>query len=243
MRALARAANCSPGHVSRVEKGERAALRPGLIVRLADALAIDPARLFSAAGILPPGIAAELSGPLLAPAVDEGGRVPHKTQWTLRRLSLAATAAAQTFAEPLQPPVQPREYAATLGFSVELDDGRPSAAFESGLITCTAPDSASKRFMIAHAIAHIVLEESPTCAFESFSQDELDATAFASFLLAPPDLLRRLVRQLAPPFNAWVEAGALLDATAKRLDAPSWLVARRIAEDGLLAEAAEVPDL
>src|SRR4051794_20297545 len=69
--ALAREIGYSVSHLSRLERGQRSSPSTDLLERLADALGLQPAPVFAAAGLLPPKVAVELAGPSFALAFAE----------------------------------------------------------------------------------------------------------------------------------------------------------------------------
>jgi transcriptional regulator with XRE-family HTH domain len=240
--ATAKAAGTSPSHLSRVERGERTGISAELLERLARALRIDAAELLAPAGMLPSGTAAALADPRLARAFE--GALPAVTWDALRRLHIAAVAdqwrrEAGTSASPVDPDAVLRAHRIEVFYdpiaTVEV-------RFPDGAHAIINPSlgTARRRFLAAHAAGHGALEAEPSCDLESQSDRELDATAFAGFLLAPHADLRNAARQASPFYDVWsAEGAALIVEIAERLGIPLWLVARRLAEDGRLAEAAD----
>jgi transcriptional regulator with XRE-family HTH domain len=240
---LAKKAGASTSHLSRIERGERDSLSRELLGRLATALDLDPERLFAAARLLPPDVERELANPAFAGALFAGYEVPAPTRALLRRVHIAR-AVEREFPQLARELVNPKALLEERSFAVEISEGAEAVAIDGMTVRCSATMPATARFLLAHALGHAVLEPDPLCSFNTFSPEEQDATAFAAFVLAPPGPLRRTVFALAGSYDVWRGAsGALIEAAAVRVAAPAWLVARRITEDGLLAELAKVADL
>jgi transcriptional regulator with XRE-family HTH domain len=240
LRQLAIRAETSASHLSRLESGERAGVSRELLGRLAEVLEIEPAELFAAAHLLPPDV--------------ERYRWPAPTRAVLRRLHIAHLVERRFPAGPRQLH-DPIELLSKRGFTFDFVGGDGDGVMIEGtrVRATTARAFAERastelrpiaRFLAAHALGHVVLDEEPACAFRTLAPPELDATAFASHLLAPPPALRFVVLGLAGDADVWAGAtGALIENAAARLVAPAWLVARRAGEDGLLAEVAKVGEL
>jgi len=240
---LARKAETSTSHLSRIERGERDSLSRELLGRLAAALDLDPERLFAAARVLPPEVERELANPALAGALVAGYEVPAPTRALLRRVHIGR-AVEREFPQLGRELVNPKALLEERSFIVEISEGAEAVTLDGTTVRCSATMPATARFLLAHALGHAVLETDPACSVKAFTPEEQDATAFAAFVLAPPGPLRRTVFGLAGSYDVWRGAsGALIEAAAVRVAAPAWLVARRITEDGLLAELAKVADL
>lgn len=240
---LARKAETSTSHLSRIERGERDSLSRELLGRLAAALDLDPERLFAAARLLPPEVERELADPAFAGALVAGYEVPAPTRALLRRVHIGR-AVEREFPQLARELVNPKTLLEERGLAVDVSEAAEAVAIDGATVRCTAATPASARFLLAHALGHVVLEPEPACSLSAFKPEEQDATAFAAFMLAPPGPLRRTVFALAGSYDVWRGAsGALIEAAAVRVAAPAWLVARRITEDGLLAELAKVADL
>ncbi|HXH07171.1 MAG TPA: helix-turn-helix domain-containing protein [Vicinamibacterales bacterium] len=250
---LAIRAGTSKSHLSRIENGERGGVSRELLGRLADVLEIDAGELFAAAHQLPPDVERELADPELARALVERYQLPAPTRAALRRLHLAQMVDERF---PLVPRRlhDPIELLGDRGYRFGVTRGPNGVTIDGTVVNATieglAADAgeaevrSTARFLAAHALGHVVLEPEPACAFRTLVPAEREATAFASYLLAPAPILRTVVLALSREADVWRGAtGALIENVAARLVAPSWLVARRAAEDGLLAEVAKVGDL
>ena len=250
---LARAAELvgtSASHLSRLERGERTALGRELLARLAATLAVDPPRLFAAAGLLPPTVERELADPDIALALVDGGRLPYRTKWMLRRRHLGLLAASK-FQAPPAGRVDVEGPLRRLGFTV-----RPAAEAERRLrlegqtIFVAADPPELKRLLLAHVLAHLALGDGPDCLLDSDERTpeqedrESEATAMASFILVPTTTLAIAVRDEGSRYDVWEgQTGALLDALAGRFGAPAWIIARRIGEEGFFVDAAQLEDM
>lgn len=242
---VALSAGISKSHLSRLERGERDGVSRQLLERLAEGLKVDSARLFTAAGILAPGVERDLADNDLCRAL-EGERLPVASWEALRRLHIAQLAfdelqAARADRIPISAEAILRRRCAELR---EVPAAEQPVDFRAGgiVVINTSGPQERVRFWMAHAAGHVCLEESPFCT-PGFSQEESDATAFASFVLAPRLQLANTVRELAASFDAWAAAGAtIVSEVAERFGVPLWLAARRIGEERLLAEAAGVSE-
>lgn len=243
---LAVEADTSTAHLSRIERDERHHMSPDLRDTLARILELPADAVLRADPRLSTAVGQELADPAYAAALMTEGRVAQRARSALRRASLALTAEA-TFGAG----------------SASVDLTR--ALREHGLAAADAPDAvpdlrldapiawvghglspARARFAQGHALAHAMLEAAPVCDWGAATAAEAEATALASFILAPRAILGRTVRRAAARLgiDVWDRgAGDLIAAVAEELDLPAWLVARRVSEEGLLAQEAEVADL
>lgn len=187
------------------------------------------------AGLTDPGL-----GRALGP-----GALPGPTRDALRRLHIAAVAEEWRLeaGEPAVP-VDPARVLKAYRITVYLDPGSPvQVRFPDGAHAVVNPGGGhiATRFLAAHAAGHAALEGEPACELDSQSDAELDATAFAGFLLAPRVGVLQACRQAAPSYDVWdpESAARFIAEVAERLGMPAWLAARRVAEDGRLAEAAD----
>jgi transcriptional regulator with XRE-family HTH domain len=242
--AVAQAVGCSVTQISRIESGERTTPKPGLVEGLAEVLLLDPIQLFLASRTLPPKLVADLANPSFALAIGDGQSLPRETGWILRRRHIQLLV-AEGFPEPERLPVSPSAIARRRGLDVVVQDGEMWAAVNGLRLTGRGESDEVKRFAVAHALGHVILEDRPTCDWGSLGEEELEANAFASYLLLPAQLLRAVVFSLVlPTLDVWTEGtGALLEGAARRSGVPTWLLVRRVAEDGLLAHLSEVGDL
>lgn len=242
--ALADAAGTSPSHLSRLERGERKGVSAALLERIARALRIDPAVLLGAAGVLAADVSVALAEAGLARALGPGA-LPAATRDALRRLHIAAVADdwRRHAGEP-PIPVDPVRVLGAHLITVYYDGGSPvPLRFPDGAHAVINPSGGpiTARFLAAHAAGHAALQDEPACDIESQSDHELDATAFAGFVLAPHGGVLQACRQAAPSYDVWAPESAtrFMSEVAERLGMPVWLAARRVAEDGRLAEAAD----
>lgn len=241
---LGEMAGTSASHLSRLERGERTGVSPALLERLARALHLDPAELLAPAGVLAGDVTAALSDPGLAKALGPEA-LPPATRDALRRLHIAAVAEDWRLEANEPPmPVDPSAVLRAHRLNVYLDPSSPQQVrFPDGAHVVIDPSGGAvpTRFLAAHAAGHAALESEPSCNLDSQSEAELDATAFAGFLLAPRGGILQASRQAAPSYDVWQpeSASRFITEVAERLGMPAWLAARRMAEDGRLAEAAD----
>lgn len=241
-------AGTSASHLSRLERGKRMALSRALLDRIASTLEVDPVRLFAAAGLLPPTIERELADPDFSFALVDGSRLPYRTRWALRRRHLAGLAERE-FPAPGAGPVDVASLLGERGYAVVEEPGRERRLeIVAATVRCGGDPAPQRRFLFAHGLAHIVLEDTPHCHLDHPERDEgeheAEATALASFILVPTSPLAIAVRDEAERYDVWVGGtGPLIEAVAGRFGAPAWLAARRIAEEGFFADAAQLEDV
>jgi transcriptional regulator with XRE-family HTH domain len=241
-------AGTSASHLSRLERGKRMALSRDLLDRIAATLDVDPVRLFAAVGLLPPAIERELADDDFSFALVDGARLPYRTRWALRRRHLAGLAERE-FPAPGAGPVDLVALLTQRGYAaVEEPGGERRIEIAAATVQCGGDPPPQRRFLLAHGLAHIVLESTPRCHLYYPARDEgeheAEATALASFILVPTSPLAIAVREEAERFDVWVGGtGPLIEAVAGRFGAPAWLTARRIAEEGFFADAAELEDV
>lgn len=242
--AVADSAGTSASHLSRLERGERTGVSPALVERLAKALQVDPTDLLSSAGYLAAEVSAALSEPDLARALGPGS-LPTETRDLLRRRHIAAVA-EKWRREAGEPAVQvdPVTVLKAHNLTVYFDrESRTQVRFPDGAHAIVNPSGGPipARFLVAHAAGHAALQAEPACDLESQSDSELDATAFAGFLLGPHAGVLQACREASPRYDVWEPQAAtgFITEVAGHLGMPVWLAARRLAEDGRLAEAAE----
>ncbi|HVM00498.1 MAG TPA: XRE family transcriptional regulator [Egibacteraceae bacterium] len=244
MRSVAREAGVSQAHLSRIEAGERGA-PPDLIERIAGALQVDAGPLLELTDALPGSVIAALADRDIRLALGPG-ELPSDTRHLLRRLHIAhiAERVRARLAGPPRGPVDPRRVLAALGWRME--PGMSAAVeFLAGhrVSVPHAADAIRHRFLLAHAVGHLALSDAPACDLQSASDAELDATALAGFLLVPRAELRNFAREEGRRHDLWDPDGSeFLAAAAVRFAVPLWMIARRLGEDGRLAEIAEVDE-
>jgi transcriptional regulator with XRE-family HTH domain len=248
---LSVAADTSSSHLSRLERGLRPQVAPDTIAAIAAALSIDPVDFVDTTGMIYPEVQRALADRDLALALaDSAGQLPYRTTWLLRRLHLAELARRHGD-EPTTGAVDIAGLLAQHATFEVIERGDRTLEIHAAHVVAGGPNDAERRFLLGHALAHFVLEgEHPKCSYgldAPLEQEdrERSATALASFLLVPPGALGNAVREAAPSHRVWWqgETGALIEAVASRLGVPAWLAARRIGEESLFAEAAELVDI
>lgn len=242
-------AGTSASHLSRLERGKRLALSRELLERIASTLEVDPARLFAAAGLLPPAIERELANPDFSLALVDAARLPYRTRWVLRRRHLAGLVDRE-FPVPGAGAVDLEALLRDRGYTiVEEPGGERRLEIGASSVRCGGDPAQLRRFLFAHALAHIVLHREPRCHLDALAtpdeeESEAEATALASFILVPTSPLAIAVRDEAERYDVWVGGtGPLIEAVAGRFGAPAWLAARRIGEEGFFADAAQLEDV
>lgn len=242
-------AGTSASHLSRLERGKRLALSRDLLDRIAAALDVDVMRLFAAAGLLPPAIERELADPAFSLGLLDGARLPYRTRWALRRRHLAGLVELE-FPVPGAGPVELERLLRDRGYTaVEEPGGERRLEITATAVRCGGDPAQLRRFLLAHALAHVVLDRDPCChldvpATPEEEEREAEATALAGFILVPTSPLAIAVRDEAERFDVWVGGtGPLIEAVAGRFGAPAWLAARRIGEEGFFADAANLEDV
>jgi transcriptional regulator with XRE-family HTH domain len=247
---VAQLAETSPSHLSRIETGERTAVGRTLLSRLATILDVDPVELFLEAGRLPPAVESDLADHRLALALVFDGRLPERTRWSLRRQHLGLVA-QQTFQPPPAGPVDVIALVRARGYAVHVVSSSTERLQIHGHdVTVASGPLEMQRFLLAHVLAHTVLDEDVTCLLDSarYSPEdedrEAEATALASFILVPTPTLEVAVSDESSRYDVWAgQTGDLLDALAGRLGAPAWVIARRVGEESLFVEATSVEDM
>ena len=243
---VARRSAISVGHLSRLESGER---QPSerVVNQIAVALGIPVHELQHALGVA--------SSQAMAVAADTAcafAFTPEAlpgTRQLLRRVHVGAVAeqwrrqSVRAQGGEVRVPVDPAGALRAMGY--RLSPSRPGLAVHfagSNRLEVGCPDEpVRQRFLLAHAAGHIALEGPVSCDLASFSDGELDASAFAAHLLMPRAELRRIVLSLGSAWNLWSGEGAgMLAELAERFAVPLWMAVRRAAEEGFLAELAEV---
>jgi transcriptional regulator with XRE-family HTH domain len=250
LRSVAEPAEVSPAHWLRVERGERAASL-NLLSKMEKALNVAPGTLADLAPVLHPAIEAELASTELAFAVGRGDRLDSKTYANLRRLHLRAQANA--FLERVEGtarvPIDTIQLARAADLKAHTceDTVRWPVTFDGNTAVIVGPGGTPQnRFWLAHAIGHALLNQMH-CDITTVTDSELDASALASFLLIPGSELARELnffqarnREL-DPWEPTTTTGLIL-ALASRFLVPTWLIARRLGEEGRLAEMAGVDE-
>jgi len=232
-------------HLSRVEAGTRVAAED-MVEAIAGHLGVPAASILIADGRLPRKVTAALaSGALehaLAAPVLNDVSVPQ-----LRRIHLAALAEShieRTYGTLAEAPRVAR-LVQDLGIRVSLTQAGGLAAVADRHYSI-GPDIPRDHhaLVLAHLAGHALLEH-PGCHIAGFAPEEYEATAIATFLLAPRAALRTTALRLRNELKleAWADVSDLIALAAERFTMPVWAMCRRLAEDGLLAEMAEVPEL
>lgn len=250
LRSVAEQAGVSAGHLWRVEHGERGASLE-LLLALEIVLDSAPGTLSQLAPVLHPGAVGQLAATDLAYAVGRGDRLQPSTHAALRRLDLAAQAKAflGLVSGAARVPIDPIRLAHAAGVKSRTreDTGAPPVIFDGKLAVIVGPEgTVENRFWHAHAIGHALLQQTH-CDTTTVADDELDASALASFLLVPgPELARGLTGFQARnrDSNFWesTSVAELILAMASLFLVPAWLMARRLGEEGHLAWIAGVDE-
>jgi transcriptional regulator with XRE-family HTH domain len=242
--ALAGLARIDKGHLSRIENGLRP-LTEALAAELAGHLGVPSWEILLAGGQLPSDIASALASAGVATTL-EPARLLNVTLPTLRRqhLSYLADEHVAGLGAATDPP-RINRLLASAGVRVVRGAGAGIRELAPGHFE-VGPDIPEDHLSLvaAHLVAHRLLEHE-TCDLAGFGTAELEATSMASFLLAPRAALRsaalRLRNELGiEPFG---DVTALIGLAAERFGLPVWVMARRLGEDGLLAEMVEVGEL
>lgn len=247
IRSVAADAGISQAHLSRIESGERKP-PPELVVRLAAAMQVDAEPLLELAAGLSEGVLRQLAEPELRLAL-RGGELSAPTRSLLRRAHLAEVAERirARIGGEARDPVDVRLLVAAVGATLKPSDEGAAAVVvgPEPSIAVSAEDvtQARYRFLMAHAVGHVALGATAGCNIDGAADEELDATALASFLLVPGAALRNFARDEGRRHDMWDPDGAeFIAAAASRFAVPLWMVARRLGEDGRLAELAEVDE-
>lgn len=241
MTGLARQVGISVGHMSRIERGERASLTRDLLGRLAASTG-DPS-LWTAARCVPPEAESALSEwprafgqPALARWAIPLVRQIHMGAIAGRLLAESgAETATRVELRPLAGLVRLRFVPATHrldGAVTFVDANRVSIAYD-------AEQPTRARFLQAHAVGHAALA-SKSCVYPRTGPAEDEATDLACWMLAPPSLLEHVVRGAMARRDSWTAGGTdIVDAVARELGVPMWLAVRRLGEDRTLDGYAE----
>jgi transcriptional regulator with XRE-family HTH domain len=242
--ALAGLAGIDKGHLSRIETGRRP-LPERLARELARHLGTPAWEIVLAGGQLPSEVAGALAGAGVATALDPG-RLSTATLPALRRhhLSYLADEHAANLGAATDPPRLTR-LLASAGIRMVRSAGEGVREVTPGHFEVGTDIPEDHHALIgAHLVAHRLLEHAP-CDIAGFGTAELEATAMASFLLAPRAALRSAALRLRNELGIepYGDVTALIGLAAERFGLPVWVMARRLGEDGLLAEMVEVGDL
>ncbi len=241
---LATRTGIDKGHLSRIENGVRP-LPEQLARELAGHLGVPASEILLAGGQLPSEVAAALAGGGIATAL-ELGRLARVTLPALRRqhLSNLADEHVAGLGAATEAPRLTR-LLASAGVQVARAAGEGIREIAPGRFEVGAdiPDD-HVALIGAHLVAHRLLDHG-ACDLAGFGTAELEATAMASFLLAPRAALRSAALQLRNDLGIqpWGDVTELITLAAERFGLPVWVMARRLGEDGLLAEMVEVADL
>lgn len=250
LRSLAKEVGCTAGYLSRIESGER---QPSLelLTMIENALKLREGELAELTPGLPPAVAESLGNADLALAVGRGKTLDPHTYSALRRIHLAAT--AERFLRSLpgsaRLPLDPMRLATAVRLAVSTTNATSAAPVRmtgDSIVVAGPSGTLTHRFWISHAVGHVLLG-STECDFDSAADVELDASAVASFLLVPRSDLRRessAIRAGLKPLDMWDATDAMnfIARLGTRFGAPIWIVARRLGEDGELAETAKVDE-
>ena len=242
--ALAGLAGIDKGHLSRIETGRRP-LPESLASELARHLGVPAWEIVLAGGQLPGEVAAALAGAGVATAL-EPGRLGRVTLPALRRhhLSYLADEHVASLGAATDPPRLNR-LLASAGVRMVRGVGEGIREVAPGHFEVGTDIPEDHHALVgAHLVSHRLLEHG-SCDIAGFGTAELEATAMASFLLAPRAALRSAALRLRNELGIepYGDVTALIGLAAERFGLPVWVMARRLGEDGLLAEMVEVGDL
>ena len=241
---LATLAGIDKSHLSRIETGERLLSEP-LADELATHVGLKAWEVVLAGGQLPADVAAAIASGRVGETL-EPSRLSRSTIPALRRQHLSyladehvASLGAATEAPRLGRLLASAKLTVDRGASAGVREIAPSRYEIGGDI----PDD-HVALIGAHLVAHRLLGHD-TCDLAGFGTPELEATAMASFLIAPRAALRSAALRLRTDLGIapWGDVTELITLAAERFDLPVWVMARRLGEDGLLAEMVEVGDL
>lgn len=242
---LAELAEIDKGHLSRIETGHRPLPEP-LAERVAGHLGVTAASILVASGRLTGAVVSALASEGYAAALAPP-RLDSVTLPALRRIHLAHLAEEHLVAAlgtAADPPRLPRILASA---GVSVARGAALGVHQIGRWRFeVGPDVPADHgpLVMAHLAAHHLLGHEG-CELAGFGPPELEATAMASFLLAPRPALRSVALRIRNELGIepWGDTTGLIALAAQRFNLPLWAMARRFSEDGLLAEMVEVPDL
>lgn len=231
--------------ISRFERGRdgRRLSRKSLEL-LADAARVEGRarlELFRPLG-LPPTIERDLAAPELAGAFY-GLQLPEATYAALRQCHLAGVAANYASMPAPRGPVDPGALLRAHRIQVHEAPGqRPWVRIAVDVWFDAAGTRHRRRFLVAHAAAHHALAqddepEALGCSLPGVDELEMSANALAWLLLLPPDRLRERVLS-AGEVAAWEGDGGIrrIADVAEHFDVPLLAAAKRMAEEGLIAE-------
>lgn len=247
IRSVASDAGISQTHLSRIESGERTA-PPDLVVRLAAAMQVDAEPLLELTADLSAGVLRQLAEPEFRLAL-RGDELAASTRSLLRRAHLREVAerVRARIGGEARDPVDVRQLVAAVGATLKPSTAAaPSVVVEPEPGIAVSPNGVTQkryRFLVAHAVGHVALGATAGCDIDGAADEELDATALASFLLVPAAALRNFARNEGRRHDMWDPDGAeFVAAAASRFAVPLWMVARRLGEDGRLAELGGVDE-
>jgi hypothetical protein len=114
--------------------------------------------------------------------------------------------------------------------------------FGDGEVIYRAGSQLEMRFLLAHAVGHLLLAAgAPVCRYGIATDTEVDASMLGAFLLLPTRALEPAMFRAATKADVWGELGGIVDTVALELGAPPWAVAERASEEGLFSSIADVP--
>jgi len=254
---LARQAGLSGSStLSRLERGEVPRVSLELLEALATALG-DRGELHAAADALPapavralapfwraaqPDTLRERTTPAVR-RVHEGARaeeiLSRASQPVTRRVDVAQLVGS------LCPPRRLRTVPAD-SYNVRFDQREIVVGLKAADMSSGEPREGNlerSRFLIAHAVAHISLDDG-RCAWPELVAAEVISVDLTCHLLAPTpfleDALRVVIAQDSTLANPWLAgSGKIVAAVARRLGVPAWVALRRLGEDNSYETYAE----
>lgn len=241
VRELARRLSVNPGHLSRVLRGAEAS--PELLARIGEELGVPPGKVLPLAGRLPATVERELAGALLVDGLLTGDQLDLAAKRVLRRRALARRAERE-FPPSSTDRFDPSSALTRRGWRIQEQPQAPGLdlRFEADRLLYHASTQVEMRFMLSHALAHVLLEEAPACRFGIANDAELDAGVMGSMLLVPAAALYEAIQRASAGRDVWAEIGVIIDVAARDLGAPPWVVAERAGEEGFLSSIADVAE-
>jgi transcriptional regulator with XRE-family HTH domain len=233
--------------ISRFERGRDARrLSRVSLEALADALRLDGRErleLFRPFG-LPPATERELAVSEFAGAFD-GAQLSEGTRAALRQRHLANVAERYLLLPtPRVGPIDPSAVLRAHGLQIHEAPGqRPWVRVADDVRFDATGARQRRRFLLAHAAAHHALAQEGEydalrCALPDVDELDLSANALSWLILVPGDRLRDRALAAGAEVTPWEGDGGLriIVEVAEHFDVPVPAAAKRMAEEGLIAE-------